>query len=102
MYLQKKYDIRMHCGITKWLRQFKLEDIHYQTRYLYLSTPAIVPAKKIPDSVLPPPDQSLEKRVKELEGLLEDEQLRSEAYLRIIDFAEKEYNLPIRKKPDTM
>lgn len=43
----------------------------------------------------------LEKRIKKLERLLADEQLRSEAYQRIIDIAEKEFHIPIRKKPNT-
>ena len=43
-------------------------------------------------------DQTLEQRVKELERLLEDEQLRSEAYKRMIEIAEKDLNIPIRKK----
>ena len=46
-------------------------------------------------------EQELQARIKELERRLEDEQLRSEGYSRIIDIAEKEYNIPIRKKPNT-
>jgi transposase len=44
-------------------------------------------------------DQSA--RIRELERLLEEEQLRSEAYLRVIEKAEQELNVPIRKKSDT-
>ena len=43
----------------------------------------------------------LQKKLKELERQLEDEKLRSEIYLRIIEKAEKELNIPIRKKPNT-
>jgi len=50
---------------------------------------------------MPDPEHKLEARIKELERLLEDEQLRSEAFSRIIDIAEREYNIPVRKKPNT-
>ena len=43
----------------------------------------------------------LRKKIKELEQQLQDEKLRSEAYERIIEKAEKELKLPIRKKFDT-
>lgn len=43
----------------------------------------------------------LKSRVRELERQLEDEQLRSEAYRRVIDFAEQDLNIPLRKKLNT-
>ena len=43
----------------------------------------------------------LQDRVKKLEKLLEDSQLREEGYRIMIDNAEKAYKIPIRKKPDT-
>ena len=45
--------------------------------------------------------KQLEEKIKELERQLEDEKLRSEAYQRIIEKAEKELKVPIRKKPNT-
>jgi hypothetical protein len=41
----------------------------------------------------------LQKRVAELERQLQDEKLRSEAYRRMIEKAEKELHIQIRKKP---
>jgi transposase-like protein len=98
MSLLKKYDIRMKSGIQKWLRQLGYEDIHQKPRYLNSYLPSL--ALKKTDTSTSKTD-SLEKRIKELERLLEDEQLRSEAYIRVIDIAEKEFNIPIRKKPNT-
>jgi len=43
----------------------------------------------------------LQQRIKELERQLEDEKLRAEAYARIIDKAEKDLKIPLRKKPGT-
>jgi hypothetical protein len=40
----------------------------------------------------------LQNKINELERQLEEEKLRSEAYARMIDKAEKELNIPIRKK----
>jgi transposase len=98
MSLLKKYNIRMKSGIHKWLGQLGYEDIHQKAGYLHISPSSL--AKKKTGS-LAPTASALEKRIKELERLLEDEQLRSEAYSRIIDIAEKEFHIPIRKKPST-
>jgi hypothetical protein len=54
-------------------------------------------AKKKEDAT----NSELLKRIKELERQLQDEKLRSELYSRIIDKAEKELKIPIRKKPNS-
>ena len=48
-----------------------------------------------------PAYEELEKRIKELERQLEDEQIRSFGYSKMIDIAEDQLNISIRKKPDT-
>jgi hypothetical protein len=45
--------------------------------------------------------QELEARIKQLERQLEDSQLKEEAYRRMIEIAEKELKISIRKKPNT-
>ena len=98
-YLEDKHGIRKRGAIRKWMRELGYEDIVQKASYLGTPiVPAVVAKKKTQaeESV-----QALEKRIKDLERKLEDEQLRSEAYSRIIDIAEKEFNLPIRKKPST-
>ena len=45
--------------------------------------------------------EDLRERVKELERELEDEQLKSEAYSKLIDLAESEHRIAIRKKANT-
>ena len=45
--------------------------------------------------------QALEPTLRELEKALEYEKLKSLAYNTMIDIAEKEFNIPIRKKPGT-
>lgn len=44
---------------------------------------------------------ALAKKVKELEKLLDEEKLKSEMFARVIEIAENDLNLPIRKKYDT-
>lgn len=45
--------------------------------------------------------KELQKRIKELERQLEDAQLRAKGYEIMIDIAEKQLKIPIRKKSDT-
>ena len=45
--------------------------------------------------------EELIKRLKELERRLEDEQLRAEGYSKMIDIAEDQLKITIRKKSDT-
>ncbi|MCW3786898.1 hypothetical protein [Plebeiibacterium sediminum] len=43
----------------------------------------------------------LKKRIEELEKQLKDAEMRSIAYSTMVDIAEKEFNIPIRKKSNT-
>jgi transposase-like protein len=98
--LLKKYDIKSSGSIARWMRQLGYLENEEKDRSLPPVKPLPLPSKKA-NRAIPPPNESQEQRIKELERLLEDEQLRSEAYRRIIDIAEKEYNIPVRKKPNT-
>lgn len=101
MFLLRKYNIRMKSGIQRWMHQLGYENIRPKTGYLTSSITTVSLAAKKTNDKTSDPAHKLEARIKELERLLEDEQLRSEAYSRIIDIAEKEYNIPVRKKPNT-
>ena len=52
--------------------------------------------KKIEEST-----EELKARIKQLERQLEDSQIKEEAYRRMIDIAEKELKISIRKKSNT-
>jgi hypothetical protein len=45
--------------------------------------------------------EELQRRIKELEKQLEAVQLKAEGYEIMLEIAEKELNVPIRKKPNT-
>lgn len=98
--LLRKYDIRINSGIVRWMRQLGYVQAAEKDGYLPPLKPLSLPSKKV-NKTASPSTESQEQRIRDLERLLEDEQLRSEAYRRIIDIAEKEYNIPIRKKPNT-
>jgi len=87
---RRKYQIKGKSAILNWIRKFgwsdsKLLPIHFTS----------MSAKKD----LSP--EELQKRVKELECALEDAQLRAEGYSRMIDIAERELKIKIRKKSNT-
>lgn len=101
MSLLKKYDIRMKSGIQRWMRQMGYENIRLKVGYLPDINTATPLTPKKSKEVNSNNEDQLKARIQELERLLEDEQLRSEAYNRIIDIAEKDFNIPIRKKLGT-
>lgn len=97
MELLRKYNIRTKSGIQRWMKKFGYTDEHrpVSLKFTHITSPVL--AKKID----PSGNIELQKRIKELERQLEDEKLRSEAYARIIEKAEKELKISIRKKPNT-
>jgi len=98
--LLRKYNIRSKGSIVNWMRQLGYSEVAVKDRYLPAVKPLQLASAKTNKATIPP-GESQEQRIKDLERLLEDEQLRSEAYQRMIDIAEKEFNIPIRKKPNT-
>ncbi len=81
----RKYGIKGHSTILKWIRKFGESDLQNRSLMDYNKS-----EKK-----------ELIKRIKELERQLEDEQIRSFGYSKMIDIAEDQLKVSIRKKPDT-
>src|SRR6188474_3231546 len=98
MGLQRKYNIRFKSAICTWKRR-----MGYSDPYPVVSR-KFEPIILLPLAKKPKPENSKEeellRKIKELERQLEDEKLRSEFYSRIIEKAEKELKIPIRKKPN--
>lgn len=80
--LSKKYGIRGHCTISKWMRKLDGK----------------MTALKRKDNEN---DHDLRNRIKDLEKLLEYEKLKRLAAETMIEVAEKELNISIRKKSET-
>jgi len=89
--LKQKYNIKGNNCINNWIRKFGLETPSNQEIELQ-STMAKQKEKT-------PYEQELESRVSKLEQQLEKEQLRTLALDTLIDIAERDLKIPIRKKP---
>jgi hypothetical protein len=83
-----------HGKILKWMRQ-----LGYLDKNLYLKPLSLpgMPAKDKPNQTV----EELQQKIKQLEQQLLDSQLKEEGYRRMIDIAEKELKISIRKKPNT-
>jgi transposase len=81
-----------HGKIVEWMRKLGYVEIPFSTKKVSLP----MPNKQAQPSV-----EELQKKIKELEKKLLDSQLKEEAYRRMIDIAEKELKVSIRKKSDT-
>lgn len=101
MSIQRKHGIRFKSAIVTWMKQLGYSDTHKKVSILEASNQLEL-AKKYTSPQSDSTDaKALAKRIKELERQLEDEKLRTEMLNMIIDIAETDYKLPIRKKPDT-
>ncbi len=80
----RKYQIKGSSSINYWIARFREVD---QQR------PSILDYKKLSK-------EDLINRLKQLERQLEDEQIRSDGYSKMIDIAEEQLQIDIRKKPD--
>jgi len=83
---RRRYRIRGKSAILKWMRKFG-----------YTSKVNSI-ALKMKSKDLPDDGQKLKHRILELEKALEEAKLSSEFYSTMIDIAEKEFKISIRKK----
>jgi len=88
--LMDKYNIRGNNTIKLWMRKFDVQTPSQQQLELQR-----IMAKEKEKT---PYERELEARVRRLESQLEDEKLRTLALSTMIDIAEKELKISIRKK----
>ncbi|EPR68668.1 hypothetical protein [Cyclobacterium qasimii] len=97
--LWKKYtgQDNEHGKILDWMRKFGYISDNRKSSSVKASysTPLIVNQSNTDDPI------TLQNRIKELEKQLEHAQLKAEGYELMIDIAEKELKIPIRKKSGT-
>lgn len=92
--LRKKYNIGGKSAILNWMRQLGYSDYNRWPKKIKFRVGSIhTPMAPIDKDKL-----ELEKENRELRRKLEDERLRSEAYLRIIEKAEEELKISLKKK----
>lgn len=96
-----KYGIRSKSPLQKWMKEYGILDPYAKKDYLGVMN-------TIRTEKNPPQSSDLELQVKELqeqnkrlERQLLEERIRAEMFGRVIELAEKEFKLPIRKKYDT-
>jgi len=93
-YLSDKYQITGHHTIKGWLRTFGDD-----SRKKEPQGKMIMAKPKKED--LPMTMEQMKKRIRELERQLEDAELKVELNEKIIEIAEEQLNIQIRKKSDT-
>jgi len=94
---RRRYGIKSKSGILLWQRNFQ----KYGRCSLNLSVDTVLLKPKKTSVSANSSEAALLARIKQLERQLEDEQIRAEAYSRMIDIAERDLNIPIRKKSNT-
>jgi transposase len=82
---RRKYDIPGRSTIIGWIRKFDGKTTDYRKVMDYKKSDK----------------EALIKRIKDLERKLEDEQIRSEGLSKMIDIAEEQLKIVIRKKSAT-
>jgi len=91
-----------HGQILRWMRNFGYDENNPQRRPNFVSYPTQMKKKSAanqdPDSF---EELQLKKRIEELERQLKDAEMKAIAYSTMVDIAEKEFNIPIRKKLNT-
>jgi transposase-like protein len=85
--VQSKYGIKGHDRLKQWLEKFPFFD-EPSVNHIQLSRPLTKGQSK----------SELEARIKALEKELEESQLKQEAYRMMIDIAEKQLKIQIKKK----
>jgi hypothetical protein len=92
-----------HGHLLRWMRKLGYNVESPVRRPNFVTNNSVMPKKKPP--VEPPGDSfenlQLKKRVSELENQLKDAEMKAIAFSTMIDIAEKEFNIPIRKKANT-
>lgn len=91
-----------HGQLLRWMRKLGYDDSIPTRRPNFVSKP-IQLKKKESNQDLPNSFENLQlkKRIEELEKQLKDAEMKAIAFSTMVDIAEKEFNIPIRKKYNT-
>ena len=96
----KKYNLSCHSLVHDWLRKLGYiagENRRTRSAYIGIENFQSLPHKAKKNRPLTQEQQQMELLKKELE----DAKLLAEGYRRMIEIAESELKIPIRKKPNT-
>lgn len=87
-----------HGKITKWMRELGIED-KFVKNTNFVSMPTRKKDKEHNSEDFE--TLKLKKRIEELEKQLQTAEMKAIAFSTMVDIAEKEFNIPIRKKHNT-
>jgi transposase len=100
MDLIRKYNIQFKSAIQTWMRVLRYSDPGSSGQSFKFGQLTFAPLPKeksnTPDNIA-----DLQNKIRELERQLENEKLRAETYARMIEMAEKELKISIKKKSGT-
>lgn len=99
-------EVEEHGELLRWMRKLGYSTEITTRRPNFTANYYAMSKKKKPDKLIVSNDESFEslqlkKRVSELEKQLKDAELKAIAFSTMVDIAEKEFNIPIRKKLNT-
>ena len=98
--LVRKYELSCHSLIHSWLRKLGyLPGVNHRTGVAYLHVENDDNLKKKSTNFKNPTEE--QKQISLLKKELEDARLLAEGYRRMIEIAEQELKISIRKKPNT-
>jgi len=86
-----------HGGLLKWMRMYGYQDSKPKRNVIFKPLNP-VDMSKASDELN---NDELRAKIKKLEEQLQDSQLKEEGYRLMIELAEKEFKIPIVKKPPT-
>ena len=92
-----------HGQIVRWMRQLGYNCESPIRRSNFVENKSVMPKKEHPVVLANESFEilQLKKRVKELENQLKDAEMKAIAFSTMIDIAENEFKIPIRKKANT-
>ena len=96
MYLLRKYNIHFKSAIQRWMKNLGYVDVYQKKLTKFAITNTNMATNKQIEDI-----SDLQLKIKLLEKQLEIEKLRSKAYARVIEIAEQELKIPLRKKYNT-
>ena len=101
----KKYtgSSKEHANILRWMHQLGYNTDNLSRRLIFGENISLMAKKKTSPIIAEESFEilQLKKRISELENQLKDAEMKAIAFSTMVDIAEKEFKIPIRKKLNT-
>ena len=106
IWLKYTNEVSERGHLSQWMRQLGYEENIRQRSYSFEQNINLMPKKNKSQRPIIQQSESfdtlqLKKRITELEKQLKDAEMKAIAFSTMVDIAEKEFNIPIRKKFNT-